>query len=50
MAIELKRPGQEPTPLQAQELRRWRGAHGYAVWTDNRHDLMRFVQDVLAMV
>lgn len=35
VAIEVKRPGERPTPLQASELRSWRLSGGqFVVWAD----------------
>jgi Holliday junction resolvase len=44
-AIEVKRPGEEPTPLQAQALREVRRSGGLAVWCDQFEDFLTFAQE-----
>ncbi len=36
LAIEVKRPGKEPTPRQAEFLERWRRAGGIAFWATSK--------------
>lgn len=45
-AIEVKRTGEQPTPLQVRELERIRQAHGYALWTDAYEAVVQFVQEL----
>lgn len=44
-AIEVKRPGEQPTALQAQELRRIRQAYGFALWVDTYEAVVYFVRE-----
>lgn len=44
-AIEVKRPGEIPTVLQAHELHIIRQAGGYGMWTDNYSDIVQFVRE-----
>lgn len=43
--IEVKRPGEVPTPLQLRGLEDVRKAGGYALWTDNYQDVVQFVRE-----
>jgi hypothetical protein len=45
-AIEVKRPGEQPTPLQVQTLQAMRNAYGYAMWADCYEDVVQFVREV----
>jgi len=45
-AIEVKRPGEQPTALQVQVLQAMRNAYGYAMWADRFEDVVQFVREV----
>lgn len=45
-AIEVKRPGEEPTALQLQELDNIRKAGGAAVWADTLEQVQAFVREM----
>lgn len=44
-AIEVKRPGEQPTALQARELSNIRQAYGFALWVDTYDAVVDFVRD-----
>ena len=48
MFLELKRPGQKPTPLQERELSRIRNAGVHAVWAPSFELAAQFVDDFFA--
>ena len=45
--IEFKSPGEEPTDLQAREIREIKKRNGIATWADNTHDGKAIVDDML---
>lgn len=45
-AIEVKRPGEIPTPLQCAEMRSIQLGRGFAIWTDSYEAVVSFVQEV----
>lgn len=44
-AIEVKRPGEQPTALQVRELSNIRQAYGFALWVDTYDAVVDFVRD-----
>lgn len=46
IALEVKRAGEKPTPLQVAELDLWRRAGAYAVWVDNFDDAVACIQEI----
>jgi len=48
MFVELKRPGQKPTPLQNREINRIREAGVHAVWAPSFELAAQFVDDWFA--
>jgi hypothetical protein len=46
--LEIKRPGEYPTPLQEREMRILRKQGCTVAWTDNLQDAIYFIQTLLS--